>query len=84
MQIFWWQGGIHIEPENGEDTDALMRLWNAEKRFPSSPSSDGCSTGSVCVEKIQDSLVGQQQVSPSSVPPDLGHQNPVVNVKESL
>lgn len=33
MKVFWWQGGVHIEPENDEDRVALLAItavlpWN--------------------------------------------------------
>lgn len=60
MRMFWWQGGLHVEPESGEDTDALMRLWNAEKVAPRPPiQRSGCSTNSILVEEFQDGSVGQ-------------------------
>jgi len=36
MKMFWWQGGLHIEPEDAEDRKALMKLWEA-KRVPPDP-----------------------------------------------
>lgn len=59
MKIYWWQGGIHLEPESGEDRDALMRLWNAERVQPApSPTRSG-STGEVGIEFINDSIRDQ-------------------------
>ena len=26
MKIFWWQGGVHIDPENQEEREALIVL----------------------------------------------------------
>ena len=26
MKVFWWQGGLHLEPENSEDASALRVL----------------------------------------------------------
>ena len=34
MRIFWWQGGIHMEPENEQEIDALMVLWDGIKKGP--------------------------------------------------
>jgi hypothetical protein len=58
MKVYWWQGGLHFEPEGKEDTDALMRLWSAERVTPAS-TNGGCSvrSGSPLVEHIKDGLV---------------------------
>lgn len=34
MKVYWWQGGLHIEPENKEETAALMMIWQAKKKDP--------------------------------------------------
>ncbi len=34
MKVFWWQGGLHFEPENKAETDALMILWEAKRESP--------------------------------------------------
>ncbi len=54
MQISWWQGGLHIEPENAEDRRALMRLWEAPRVQPRSPASESkpCSTGEVGIQLL--------------------------------
>ena len=26
MKVYWWQGGVHVEPENDKDRAALMAL----------------------------------------------------------
>ena len=28
MKIFWWQGGLHVEPENDDERKALLTLSN--------------------------------------------------------
>ena len=32
MKCFWWQGGIHIEPESAEEGKAMRLLYDAAKR----------------------------------------------------
>ena len=60
MKIAWWQGGIHIEPENAEERAALMLLWEAQRVQPSaSAESAACSTGEVGV-KLFNVGVGDQ------------------------
>ena len=29
MKVFWWQGGIHIQPESDVESEALMVVMNA-------------------------------------------------------
>jgi hypothetical protein len=43
MKVFWWQAGLHFEPENDEDSTALLvlsaclKFSDTDKRFPTSP-----------------------------------------------
>ena len=32
MRVFWWQGGLHAEPETDEERSALMTLWDGIKK----------------------------------------------------
>jgi hypothetical protein len=32
MKVFWWQGGIHVEPETPEEAKAMRTLYDAAKR----------------------------------------------------
>jgi hypothetical protein len=50
MKIYWWQGGLHVEPESREDTEALMRIWGARRISVASQELDEGSTG-VVLEK---------------------------------
>lgn len=34
MKIYWWNGGLHIEPESSTDRDALMAIWQAKRKDP--------------------------------------------------
>lgn len=59
MKIYWWQGGLHAEPENAVETEALMVLLDAVKyerppenddpRTPRTPTGLGESEGSLDV-----------------------------------
>ena len=31
MRVYWWQGGLHAEPENEVETEALMVLLDGLK-----------------------------------------------------
>jgi hypothetical protein len=60
MKMYWWQGGVHVEPENREDRDALMRLWNADKvTSGASQQGDGSGSLSVIGEKLLNIGVGE-------------------------
>ena len=32
MKIFWWQGGLHAEPETPEEGKAMRALYDAARR----------------------------------------------------
>jgi hypothetical protein len=32
MRVYWWQGGLHADPETADERQALMSLWNGAKR----------------------------------------------------
>jgi len=36
MRVYWWQGGLHAEPENPVETEALMVLLDG-LRYERSP-----------------------------------------------
>jgi hypothetical protein len=56
MKIFWWQAGLHFEPENEQDSNALMLLWEAKKQPP--PAYDNANlAGCVVNEQFQDRIV---------------------------
>ncbi len=29
MKVYWWQGGVHVEPENGDERRTLSELVKA-------------------------------------------------------
>lgn len=31
MKVFWWQAGLHLEPETNEEREALVSLVNSVK-----------------------------------------------------
>jgi hypothetical protein len=33
MKVFWWQGGLHAEPETSEEGRALRVLYDSAKRW---------------------------------------------------
>ena len=32
MKVFWWQGGLHAEPETREEGAALKTLWQGIRK----------------------------------------------------
>lgn len=32
MKVFWWQGGLHAEPETAEEGKAMRLLYDSIKR----------------------------------------------------
>ncbi len=65
MKVFWWQGGLHIDPENKEDADALTRLWNAD-RVPASSIRNGSGSTSVG-EQAFDLVAVDSQILPRGI-----------------
>ncbi len=43
MKVFWWQGGLHLEPESGEEAKALesivtgLHVVDINQSVPSGP-----------------------------------------------
>jgi len=55
MQIFWWQHGLHIQPENSEEAAMMIKLVDSVKfgPRPGSPS-----------EQIAKGLIGDHETVP--------------------
>jgi hypothetical protein len=62
MKIYWWQGGLHFEPENNDDRDALMCLWSAEKIIPLKAQESAHTEGStsMLIEQSHDSVAASK------------------------
>jgi hypothetical protein len=43
MRVFWWQGGLQIQPENPVETEAILVLLDGLKYEPP-PERDGART----------------------------------------
>jgi hypothetical protein len=64
MKVFWWQLGLHLEPETVEETKAL-RLLVDNVRFSSivaDPSLEG--TGVLCQQSLE-YIVRNSEIDPS-------------------
>jgi hypothetical protein len=58
MKIFWWQAGLHFEPETKAETDALMVLWEAKKTLAHISDASRASTSGIVREELLDSIAG--------------------------
>jgi hypothetical protein len=53
MKVFWWQTGLHVEPENSEEFEALrivtrrLEIADLEQAVPGSPIADSGNQDSV-------------------------------------
>jgi len=32
VKVFWWQCGLHVEPENQAESDALILIWQSIRK----------------------------------------------------
>ena len=48
MNVYWWQGGLHAEPETDAEREALMTLWNGVRRDEHAPA-NATEDGSISV-----------------------------------
>jgi len=64
MKVFWWQGGLHAEPETPEEGRALRMIYDATKRWSiagkggNGPKVTGASLSRVSSEEVLEHLVG--------------------------
>jgi hypothetical protein len=56
MRVFWWQAGLHFEPETKTETEALMILWEAKKTLPHISDASRGSASSIVREELLDSF----------------------------
>jgi hypothetical protein len=70
MKVFWWQGGLHAEPESPEEGKALMLLWKSIHRSsigaegandqPKSVNGSSCSSPARESKEVLKSFVGDR------------------------
>jgi ADP-glucose pyrophosphorylase len=58
MKIFWWQAGLHFEPETKAEIDALMILWESKRILPEVNENGVVSSGCVIDKKLSNSIIG--------------------------
>lgn len=63
MKIFWWQAGLHIEPESKEERTALCLLLDST-RFTSIAADGLGQPAGVFLEQGSESVVGDPQIDP--------------------
>lgn len=64
MKVFWWQGGLHLEPETSSETSALQTLWSGLSRVEVD---HGVLGGPVTAIPVHD----QQPVGRVHIPPEM-------------
>ena len=63
MRVFWWQAGVHIEPENKEEMAALAILYDGFQKTQLSEAT--------VPEQGFHGVVGNLELHPSGIAPDL-------------
>jgi len=66
MRVFWWQEGLHIEPETKEERAALVLLFDGFRKSTVSESA--------MIGQGPHRVVGNLELHPSGVAPDLLNQ----------
>jgi len=69
MRIFWWQGGLHFEPETAEEGKAMRLLYGNASRttigaggepdVPKSSDSSNASPAGSCKKTVEDIVTNQ-------------------------
>ena len=67
MKVFWYQGGVHVEPESPQETDLLMRCVPLKDPPELRQSSSGGSSELGC-ESILELLICNQKPGPRRLP----------------
>ncbi len=79
MHVFWWQHGLHIQPENQEEANLLVAVVDSLKF--DKPEWMKVAGGHGCISSSQfdpDEFVIDQQLIPRDLPRiDLNDQQPV-------
>jgi hypothetical protein len=80
MKVFWWQAGLHFEPETSEERKALVLLFDSVDR--------STAVSGILDEKLPEGVVTDSQPSPctsGNVVEQLAHEEgiPRHNVLES-
>ncbi len=67
MRIFWWQGGLHAEPENDDERKALALIYEASRKTDLASESSG---GKETAHRV----VGNLKLYPGCIRTDLLHE----------
>ena len=66
MKIFWWQGGLHIEPETKEERSALALLLESTNIISISGNKESTVASGVFAEQPPEGIIVDSQSSPSA------------------
>lgn len=83
MRVFWYNGGLHIEPESKSETDLLSRVVKS-LRFEEPPKL-GANSDGLPVLSGQDALellIGNQQPTKSGVQRQQIHKQSVIPIRK--
>ena len=73
MRVFWWQAGIHLEPESKEEREAMALLYDGFRKTGLWDEKQHSERPSEAAESEQDMhrVVGNLEFHPSGIAPDL-------------
>jgi hypothetical protein len=54
MRVFWWQGGLQIQPESPVEAEAMLVLLHGFKYEPPPQSGDGGSRSGSCSARLDE------------------------------
>jgi hypothetical protein len=61
MRIFWWQGGVHIEPKNSDEARKLVEIMETLKNLEITDPQESIPTSPGAKLDDQQSVVGVNQ-----------------------
>jgi len=83
MRVYWYQGGLHIEPESKSETDLLSRLVKCLKFEPEKHSYSGTGeTDDLAIEFGLQGGISAENLTPRSLPSEGGNKHTVICINE--
>ena len=67
MKAFWWQDGLHLEPETSEERAALVLIYDSLRKI-------NLRSESASGEELTHRVVGNLKLDPCGVLPNLLHK----------
>lgn len=86
MRIFWHEGGLHVQPENENEGQALVALVNNLK-FGKPPGMLNCIPGGEAEsgsDKLLELLMGDHEPRPRGLSGETHHEQRVVAINKLL